>query len=690
MFIPTDSGNKMLLFGATEDDFTPIITPLAHGRTWVVAELDSSDVTQENIMRALKNGRYWSYRSLLPHTGIEPVLHLATSTNGEGKPVIQVTSDILLNDIAFVYRKKDVGIDVRHNWGPRSSAEFTCQGDEIFVRVEASVADIKVYSQPIAVVWEWTSGGGGGSLLKAGSDAQLLAVPSDLVLACALPDQLPDKSPPLGYIGRAYFASTTSGNYPPDATLTLSYEGQDVTPYGTSNLALYRWDDAADAWMKLTSTIDIGNALVTAPLTQAGLCTISAEVIGDTTAPTVTIHTPSNGAALTGPDVVGVQANDNVGVLRASFYLGDQCIGVDSTGYDGYTCDFDFGKKSAGQYTLKVVAEDVSGNTGEADITINISSSGVTPTIAITFPTNGAALEGTAAVTGTCGDDSLVVGVFVAVDGMPVGEAALRPFDELRVAQGGGQEWSYDLDTTKLADGPHTLSAVVMDDNQNTSEQGIGITVTGLTFPTLSAAKSLADGAQARLSGRVVTFGNPGTEGAFYIEEQNRSSGIRVEGSRLPSEGDMVAMSGLMATREGERALVGADVNVLSSSNPIPPAVAMANILLGGGASGSYVPGITGSYGLNNIGLLIRAWGRVTQIGLDYLYIDDGSGLRDGTFTDAEENIGARVACDPTGYDRGDFLVITGISSCFETPSGGIARRILTRRTEDITRLALY
>ena len=95
--------------------------------------------------------------------------------------------------------------------------------------------------------------------------------------------------PPQGYIGRAYRVSTTSGLYAPDATFTLSYEGQDVTPYGTSNLAIFRWNAVTTQWVKLTSTVDSGNALVTAPLTQEGLYTISAEIIGDTTAPTVTI-----------------------------------------------------------------------------------------------------------------------------------------------------------------------------------------------------------------------------------------------------------------------------------------------------------------------------------------------------------------------------------------------------------------
>lgn len=81
------------------------------------------------------------------------------------------------------------------------------------------------------------------------------------------------------------------------------------------------------------------------------------------------------------------------------------------------------------------------------------------------------------------------------------------------------------------------------------------------------------------------------------------------------------------------------------------------------------------------------SWDTVTGTGEGYLYIDDGSCLDDGTQTAGVENIGVRVICDPTDYNAGDYLIVTGISSCFETPSG-LARRILTRRPTDIQKIA--
>ena len=667
--VPT-SGYRMPLFAITEDDFTPVVGAQGFARTWVMAELDTGAISRDSIMRALKLGRFWSYKAPYACAGTGPVLRLTTSFNGGGKPIIRVVSTEPVDGFTFVRRKAHVGRSDFHA-GAGTSAEYVCDGDEVYVRVEVKKGSIMAYSQPVGIHWNWTSG---GSMSEASipKENKLAGTPTDLVLTCAQPEQLPEKMPALGYIGRAYFASTSSGVYPSGATLTLSYEGQDVTPYGTSNLAIYRWDSAESNWTKLTSTVDIGNALVTALLTQAGLYTISAQVIGDATAPTVTIHTPADGATLTGPGVIGVQAYDNVGVQTVSFYLGDQCIGTDSTGWDGYTCEYDFGKKSAGQYVLKVTAEDVSGNTGEAQVTVNITSSGVTPLVSITYPASGGTLEGNATVTGTCSDNSLVAGVFIKIDGMAVGEATVS-----------GGTWTYDLDTSQLANGPHTLSAEVMDDDQNTSEQSVSVIVADATLASAAEAKSLADGERARLAGRVVTLGNPGHQGAFYVEELNRIIGLRVLGDEIPAQGDMVSISGLMSTVEGERAIVGADVAHISSSNALPLPLGLWNLRLGGAAN-QYSPGVTGGFGLQNIGLLVRIWGRVMHIGEGYLYIDDGSALRDGTNTGPQENVGVRVICNPTGYTAGQFLSVTGISSCFETPEGRVARRVITRGPLDI------
>jgi hypothetical protein len=138
---------------------------------------------------------------------------------------------------------------------------------------------------------------------------------------------------------------------------------------------------------------------------------------------------------------------------------------------------------------------------------------------------------------------------------------------------------------------------------------------------------------------------------------------------RAVNEGDIVGVVGALGTENGERQLLAFDVAKVSSGNPLPGKLGTPQAAL--------------SSGLSNTGLLIRAWGRITQIGNGYLYINDGSMLKDGTLTGAEENIGIRVVCDPSGYEVGQYLLVNGVSSRFDTGSG-IANRILIRRASDI------
>ena len=193
--------------------------------------------------------------------------------------------------------------------------------------------------------------------------------------------------------------------------------------------------------------------------------------------------------------------------------------------------------------------------------------------------------------------------------------------------------------------------------------------------------KYLPDAVGASVYGWIVTAVFPGS---FYIQSPARYSGLRVVSGAVVAEGDVVTVRGEMSSLEGERRLLASSV-MLERSGEIARPLAMANRCLGGGPVGPYTSGVKGSEGLNNIGLLIRTWGKVTQIGSDYLYVDDGSNLRDCTSTGAEANIGVRVICNPTGWQPGDRLVVTGISSCFETPSCGIARRVLP--IDQMTRL---
>jgi hypothetical protein len=173
---------------------------------------------------------------------------------------------------------------------------------------------------------------------------------------------------------------------------------------------------------------------------------------------------------------------------------------------------------------------------------------------------------------------------------------------------------------------------------------------------------------------------------AFYVEESDRTSGIQCRSNSLLDPGQTAIIYGTMAEIDGERVLVDADVYAGSlSTAQIPGALGMNNRSLGGGAFGLQ-QAISGSFGLNNIGLLVRTWGVVTASGLDprgwatWFYLDDGSKIQDGT---GITGVYVRFPSGTPVPAVGVHLRVTGISSC-EVYNWNLVNVLLPRTTEDI------
>lgn len=101
-----------------------------------------------------------------------------------------------------------------------------------------------------------------------------------------------------------------------------------------------------------------------------------------------------------------------------------------------------------------------------------------------------------------------------------------------------------------------------------------------------------------------------------------------------------------------------------------------ANPILGGGRLNPNTPGVTGGVGVNNIGLLVRIFGRFSYIDAQTFSIDDGSGVN------VKCAVPAGVTLDPSW----SFAQVTGISSC-EPVGPDLHRLILVRGQEDIVPL---
>jgi len=179
-------------------------------------------------------------------------------------------------------------------------------------------------------------------------------------------------------------------------------------------------------------------------------------------------------------------------------------------------------------------------------------------------------------------------------------------------------------------------------------------------YTGIAGARVQSDGALVKLAEQLVSAGASQMGDRFYIESPDRSCGIQVRRASgdQPAERDKVTVIGSMGLADGERAVLSSSVTRTATGCTLPDPVCTTNRNLGGGDAGSLNPGITGACGLNNIGLLVKTWGKVTYIGSDHFYIDDGSGVQ------GAGHVGIKIRCPGlTKPSSTQYVVATGISS---------------------------
>ncbi len=190
---------------------------------------------------------------------------------------------------------------------------------------------------------------------------------------------------------------------------------------------------------------------------------------------------------------------------------------------------------------------------------------------------------------------------------------------------------------------------------QWTSEpSAIGVNIL-VPSSAIGSCRQIEDGSQVRLEGKVVTAGNEILPGLFYVEEENRASGIQVVTTTPVWTNDIVYVSGTMRTNDdGERYILAGEVGTTNCPGTAPSPLGMRCNDVGGGALG---------LGTNNVGLLIKVWGKVTATGEGCFYVSDGSNLNDGL--SGLKVLGAVPV--PEGTDPvGQYVAVTGISSCYK------------------------
>ena len=195
---------------------------------------------------------------------------------------------------------------------------------------------------------------------------------------------------------------------------------------------------------------------------------VTVTVFNDTTPPAVSLSSPPSGFVLAGTWLVQANASDNVAVVGVQFTVDGANLGAEDTTAP-YSVSWNTTTASNGSHTLTAVARDGAGNrTTSATVTGTVDNA--PPTVTITTPGAGTSVSGAVTVTASATDDAGVAGVRFLVDGVHVGaEDTVAPY-------------SIGWDTTTVADGSHTLTAIARDAAGN-STTAAGVTVTVSQVP---------------------------------------------------------------------------------------------------------------------------------------------------------------------------------------------------------------
>ena len=218
-----------------------------------------------------------------------------------------------------------------------------------------------------------------------------------------------------------------------------------------------------------------GAALITATVTDStGMTDEYSQVVTIDTcavncAPDVpVINPPADGATVSGTISVTVTATDNEDIppttpltVEISFDDGATWLPAVHTGGADTTYIYSWNTTSVpnGPYTIQVRATDSGGlTTPGLPVTVTVNNIvNAKPTVTIDVPGNGDTVDGTFDITVTATDDSTAQADLIV-------EISIDGGGWIAIGHAGGTTYTYNWNTTLIADGTHTIAARATDD----------------------------------------------------------------------------------------------------------------------------------------------------------------------------------------------------------------------------------
>jgi subtilisin family serine protease len=189
----------------------------------------------------------------------------------------------------------------------------------------------------------------------------------------------------------------------------------------------------------------------------------------DTTKPTVSIASPTNGASVSGTISVAVNASDNVGVSKVELRVNGSLVATDSSAPYQFGLDT---TKYSGTVLLTAVAYDAAGNSGTSSsisvLTANTTTTATIdtspPSLTITNPGNGITVNGKVTITTSVSDNAGTAGItqVLSIDNVVKGTYAGVPL-------------SYKWNAQAASQGTHTISVTARDKAGNATTKSVQV-----------------------------------------------------------------------------------------------------------------------------------------------------------------------------------------------------------------------
>ena len=194
--------------------------------------------------------------------------------------------------------------------------------------------------------------------------------------------------------------------------------------------------------------------------------------------PATSLNYPLNNATVSGTVSVTASASDNVGVTKVEYYVNGILQASDTS--SPYVYSWNTTSVASGTYTLMTKAYDAAGNVGQSSVvTVTVINDATAPTVSLIAPGNGSTLSGTVTITASASDNVGVNNVELYENGVLLFASNVAPY-------------SYNWNTTTVANGSYTLTAKAYDNAGNMGQSSnTSVTVNNVVpdtvAPTVSA-----------------------------------------------------------------------------------------------------------------------------------------------------------------------------------------------------------